>query len=365
MMKLDLKSGRLDKYASLAVKAGIASIYIYLHMQMGETFIAWVERFGGGDLGPIPTIYMAMSLLTAIISILTWLRFQADWIPTLSITLLFMVGTLPLYQIIYRSLVNLRDPQPLYQLINPGFTLIGYVVAATALYFILQGVPSLFKRGVRLEFGGWDKLAIDVLATLLIVFGGTVLLVIGGLRFHAASVALAEEAPELVRGLVTRLATSNLGYLIIIMAYLSIVTYILYTLIEPLAIYISGNRTQALSLLYFDKRMEARREAKVLKPRLAFAFIHGIPYFAMLGLVTLIHIIYLNTIIQYYQDPITYIANVMQTYVSDVTSYSNVRQPLILDTAINTSINLAELERAIELLRALLRFITRLVFSHG
>jgi len=351
----------LNKRAYIIKVTGIASIYIYLHLQMGEAFIRWIELYGDQEETIAPTIFFVMAILTSITAVSTWIWFKSNWIPTLSLTLLFMSGTLPIYTRILNYLVEIGDSRPLYDIINPGFTYIGASILVTSLYILLGGIESLFNRAATYHLHNRIWIAIDILTSLMIVLGGASILLLAALRFYDSVKGLLNSSPELVRGVLTTFLSSNLGFLVMVMIYLSIASYIIYSIVEPITLYISGEATQAKSILTYDLRHELRREERILRLRTIYMFIHGLPYLVTLIMSILLHIIYLNTIVSYYGDPISYIASITNIYSNNLRSFTNTGYSII-DPVINQSINQGELERAFEIIRGIIRFLVRLVF---
>jgi len=218
----------------LTVVAGI--ILVYLHLLLYESFSAWVDRYLGTSPGTteVKNIYLMMSLGAGVSSTAAWLRYRGDWIPIFSLLLTFMVGVVTHYPTLYRTVTTYRDVEVISSLVAPGVAIILLGFTVIVLHNLLGGVPGILRGGVVLRIDDPRFIAPDILVAVALTVGAALIFRELGIRFYESAVQLSAEAPLRIRGLVMEIVMSNFGYLVILLAYLSIVTYILYNLAEPL-----------------------------------------------------------------------------------------------------------------------------------
>jgi len=349
----------------LTVVAGI--ILVYLHLLLYESFSAWVDRYLGTSPGTteVKNIYLMMSLGAGVSSTAAWLRYRGDWIPIFSLLLTFMVGVVTHYPTLYRTVTTYRDVEVISSLVAPGVAIILLGFTVIVLHNLLGGVPGILRGGVVLRIDDPRFIAPDILVAVALTVGAALIFRELGIRFYESAVQLSAEAPLRIRGLVMEIVMSNFGYLVILLAYLSIVTYILYNLAEPLVIYTAGLRSQARDLLLRDYERERRWALKMVRIRLIYNVLKGLPYIFSLAVVIAVHILYFGEIAYLFNDPITYSSLLMEQYFTDLISSSYYPYQTPLDPVINQMFNQAELERLVEFYRGLLRLLVRLVFRYA
>ncbi len=348
----------------VVLPAAAAIVILYLHIMLYDSFSAWLDRYLGVSQGveEVKNIYLVMSLGTGISSSIAWARYRGDWIPVFSLLLTFMVGVITHYPVVYRAVSEYKDVEVMATLVGPGVTIILLGLAVIVLHNLASGLPGLLGGRVGLTIDRPGYIGLDIAVALILTVGAALIFREMGIRFYESAVGISGAVPERIRGLVTEIVMSNFGYLVILLAYLSIVTYILYNLVEPLVVYTAGLRGQARDLLMRDYEKERRWALKIVRIRLIYNVLKGIPYLFSLAVVIAIHILYFGDIAYLFRDPITYFSLLAQQYFNDLTSMTHYPYQTPLDPVINQTFDQAELEKLIELYRGLLRLLVRLVF---
>jgi len=103
----------------------------------------------------------------------------------------------------------------------------------------------------------------------------------------------------------------------------------------------------------------------MVRIRLIYNVLKGLPYIFSLAVVIAVHILYFGEIAYLFNDPITYFSLLMEQYFTDLISSSYYPYQTPLDPVINQMFNQAELERLVEFYRGLLRLLVRLVFRYA
>ena len=287
------------------------------------------------------------------------------WIAYFSTLSISVIDYLILYSLIYRRVVDGTIPYQYFSDLTESifFNLFLGLVPVILFNYILN-ITRLRMENISFQIGSKIYIPIELIFSITTTIGLAIFFLYLNNSFGEAIRNSLSNIPKEIQPLISNLLDTNLGFLIIMTIFISLITFIIYSMVEPITIYIGGFKSQAVEIIIQEYRTQYRRLSKVIKPRLVYNLLYAIPYMGLGVMVILYNFLYLQDLyIQFGSaTPLDLILNIFKVYYIDISTGTHIAQPTTGDITLSNLFNLADIERYIEFIRALIRFFLRLVF---
>ena len=266
----------------------------------------------------------------------------------------------------------------IYTYISKGFISYSILSRTTSIVFInifLSIIPVIVFTHLRpilkierdrVNIRTHRKLAVtlDLSLSLITTFGLASLIYFINEAFYNSLKGSVNLAPIELRPLITNILNANIGQILILLIFVSLITFIIYGFVEPMTIYFGGLKGQAIDILKYEYSKIKRKDYKLLHPRLLYLILWASPVIvvgSITGLYNYLYIQDLYTKLEAY-NPVQLIIKIILTYILDLTSFQNNAPMTKGDLTLILTVNWEDLEILLEYFRAILRFLFRLIF---
>ncbi len=290
---------------------------------------------------------------------------RRTWIAFFSVFLVMLVSFVIYYGLSYPSIVNRVIPYGFFSEVTSNIFLDLFLsLIPTLLFTYLLNILTIDRRNINIRVRKKLFIPLDITLAFSLTIGLAIFTLYLNQLFHKALIDSLEYVPREISPLIRDFINTNLGQLLIILVFLSFITYIIYGLVEPLTIYIGGLKGQAIDLIQYEYMKLSRKDFRLRKPGMTYVLLRGIPYFGLTMLTIIYNYLYLDNLMIIFNtdNVLDLITKMMTTYSEDILSYTHKAPITPGDINLINAINWRELEIYIEMLRAVIRFLFRLIF---
>ncbi len=308
----------------------------------------------------IPFILVSGMLLNTVSFLM-----RRTWIAFFSVFLVMLVSFVIYYGLSYPSIVNGIIPYRFFSdVVSNIFLDLFLALIPTLLFTYLLNIFTIDRKNVKIKVQRKLYIPIDLLLATSITVGLALFTLYLNQLFHTALVDSLEYVPKEISPLIRDFINMNLGQLLIILAFLSFITYIIYGLAEPLTIYFGGLTGQARDLIQYEYSKITKKDYRLLKPSITYILIRGIPYLGFTLLIITYNYLYIDNLMVVFDvgNIPSLLVKMITVYSEDILSFSHTAPVTPGDINLLNVINWRELEIYIETLRAIIRFLFRLIF---
>jgi len=343
-------------------------IMMWIQLSITGTLSSAIQEYEG-LYGQAASIYVNIVVPFILVSgmLLNTVSFliRRTWIAFFSVFIVMLVSFIIYYGLSYAILVNGLLPYKFFsEVVSNIFLDLFLALIPTLLFTYLLNIFTIDRKNVSIKVEKKMYIPIDLIIGISLTVGLALFTLYLNQLFYSALLGALEYVPMEIAPLIGDFINMNLGQLLIIMAFLSFITYIVYGLVEPLTIYLGGLTGQARDIIQYEYEKLTKKDYKLMNPSITYVLIRGIPYLGLVLLVFTYNYLFIDNLMVVFNSgniP-NLLIKMLSVYSEDILSYSH-RAPVTPgDINLINVINWRELEIYIETLRAIIRFLFRLIF---
>jgi len=338
-------------------------IQIVITGSLADAVIQYSEVYGEAGSIYVNTVIPFILISGILLNTVSFIM-RRVWIAFFSVFIVMLVGIIIFYGLTYPLLTS-EIPYNFFSNIVSNIMLDLFIaLIPTILFTYFLNLVNIDRRYTSVETEKIIYIPFDLVFGVSLTIGLALFILYLNQLFSASIKSSLDAVPREIAPLIRDLLNTNIGQLLIILVFLSLTTYIIYGLVEPLSIYIGGLAGQARDIIEEEYSRMARKDIGLLKPNLVYVLVNGLPYLILTFIVFTYNILFIEGLMELYR-----VANIPEliirlftTYYEDLYLYSNNAPVTPGDINLLNAIDWYELEVYIETLRAIIRFIFRLIF---
>lgn len=339
-------------WIQFAITESLANAVIEYRDVYGQSASIYVDTV-------IPFILLSGILLNTVSFIM-----RRAWIAFFSVFMVMLVSFIIYYGLTYPILIRYIPYNFFSDIVSNTMLDLFIALIPTILFSYFINLIKIDRRYISIKIDRKIYILLDLMFGVSLTIGLALFILYLNQLFHASIVGSLDTIPREIALLIKDLVNTNIGQLIVILVFLSLTTYIIYGLVEPISIYIGGMVAQARDIIEGEYSRIAKRDMGLLKPKLVYILVNGLPYLIITFIVFTYNILYIERLMELYRvdDIPQLIMRLFTSYYEDLYLYNNNAPVTPGDINLINAIDWYELEVYIETLRAIIRFIFRLIF---